>query len=121
MTSFRVIKNKSLKKVLISLIFCLTEKNKDSYEGISKLTRIALLSLDWTNEEDEATVESKVSGINNSDGSPGGTGAKRPRKCSVSRLDRACVIIKRINVDKEKEKLRKIIQAGTSTVFKFRL
>jgi hypothetical protein len=78
MTSFRVIKNKSLKKVLISLIFCLTEKNKDSYEGISKLTRIALLSLDWTDEEDEATVESKVSGINKSDGSPGGTGAKRP-------------------------------------------
>ena len=68
-------------------------------------------------EEDER----RDSGINNSDGSPGGTGAKRPRKCSVSRLDRACVIIKRINVDKEKEKLRKIIQAGTSTVFKFRL
>jgi len=101
MTSFRVIKNKSLKKVLISLIFpvcclvlqplvesftfkthktfcCLTEKNKDSNEGISKLTRIALLSLDWTDEEDEATVESRDSGIKKSDGSPGGTGAKRP-------------------------------------------
>jgi hypothetical protein len=99
----------------------LTEKNKDNNEGISKLTRITLLSLDWTDEEDEATVESRDSGIKKSDGSPGGTGAKRAQKCSVSKLDRASVIIERINVDKEKEKLRKKIQAGTSTVFKFRL
>jgi hypothetical protein len=38
-----------------------------------------------------------------------------------ARLDRARVNLPKINVDKEKEKLRKIIQAGTSTVFKFRL
>ena len=43
------------------------------------------------------------SGINKSDGSPGGTAAKRPRKCSVSKHDRACGT------------------CGTSTVFKFRL
>jgi hypothetical protein len=66
-------------------------------------------------------VIERNSGINKSDGSPGGTGAKRAQKCSVSKLDRASVIIERINVDKEKEKLRKKIQAGTSTVFKFRL
>jgi hypothetical protein len=55
-------------------------------------------------------------GINKSDGSPGGTGGKRPRKGSDSKLDRARVRLIRINVEKEKEKLRKRIKLGTSTV-----
>ncbi len=45
----------------------------------------------------------------------------REARVHHARLDLARVNLHRINVDKEKEKLRKKIQAGTSTVFKFRL
>jgi hypothetical protein len=38
-----------------------------------------------------------------------------------ARLDLGRVNLRRIDYIKEKEKLRKKIQAGTSTVFKFRL
>jgi len=56
--------------------------------------------------------------INKSNGSPGGTGRKRPRKCSDSELGQAHVRLQIIDVDKEKEKLRKRIKQGTSTLTK---